>query len=79
MRFIQKCWGFALPLMAMIVGAPIAYCLGVSPAIIQLLTTLGTLLVMSATVLWIVFVDSRRRWPEASAFDRFTRFITFYR
>lgn len=39
----------------------------------------GTCLTILGTVLWIVFIDSKRRWPNVPAFDRFARVVTFYR
>jgi hypothetical protein len=28
---------------------------------------------------YIVFIDSRKRWPGVGVFERFSRIITFYR
>jgi hypothetical protein len=40
---------------------------------------LGSLVWVLAILAWIVFVDSRRRWPGLSAFRRYARIVTFYR
>jgi hypothetical protein len=39
----------------------------------------GTFAVLGANVVWIVFVDSKKRWPNRTAFDRFANLITFSR
>jgi hypothetical protein len=31
------------------------------------------------TGVWIVFMDSRSRWPDVGAFTRFVRVMTFYK
>ncbi len=45
----------------------------------QLLSWGGTMVILSYNVCWIVFADSKRRWPNRSAFERFARLMTFYR
>lgn len=39
----------------------------------------GALAVFIANLLWIVLVDSKRRWPGVKAFNRYARVVTFYR
>lgn len=45
----------------------------------QLFSMFGTIGVLAGMMIWIVFIDSRNRWPSVGWFNRFTRVITFYR
>lgn len=38
---------------------------------------LGTSLILAGTMFYIVFFDSKKRWPSKSAFDRYASVITF--
>lgn len=42
-----------------------------------ILGTFGTIALMGGVMIWIVLVDSKKRWPSKSAFDRFSSVITF--
>lgn len=37
----------------------------------------GTLLWMTGFMFFIIFFDSKKRWPSSSPFDRFARLVTF--
>ena len=39
----------------------------------------GTVLVFAVMVTWIVFIDSKKRWPGQTTFQRWTNFVTFRR
>lgn len=39
----------------------------------------GTMLVLVGAVLYITFIDSKKRWPNVRPFTRFSRVVTFYR
>ena len=36
-------------------------------------------LIMVGALAYIVFFDSKKRWPGVGLFDRFARVVTFYR
>jgi len=79
MGFFRRCWGFVIPLLLLIVAAPILLLIGVNTALISVITNLGTAVVMLGAVLYTVFIDSRRRWPRVPTFTRFARIVTFDR
>lgn len=41
-----------------------------------LIGNFGTLVWMVSVILWIVFFDSKKRWPSKKPFDRFASLIT---
>jgi hypothetical protein len=45
----------------------------------QLVSMFGTIGVLGGLMIWIVAIDSRKRWPDVGWFDRFARVVTFYR
>lgn len=47
--------------------------------IAMLVSLFGTAGVLAICLAYIVFFDSRRRWPDCSTFERFARVVTFYR
>ncbi len=48
-------------------------------AVADVLGTVGSLVWMLGFLAYVVFVDSRHRWPGVRAFHRYARVITFYR
>jgi hypothetical protein len=73
--------GFKL-LIALLLGVLIgvvALELAGQMVIAQLFSMFGTIEVLAGMMIWIVFIDSKKRWPRVGWFDRFARVITFYR
>ena len=69
---------FAGGLVAIILLATVLT-LTVSPGAGTALSYGGTTLWVFGTLAYVVFIDSKQRWPEASAFTRFSYVITFKR
>jgi hypothetical protein len=44
-----------------------------------LITNAATLVWMLGVMAWVVVRDSRKRWPEASTWERYVNVITFKR
>lgn len=66
--------GIILSMVASLIAWPIwgynvAYCISL----------FGTVVVVFGVLAYVVFIDSKRRWPNVPTFDRFARVITFYR
>ncbi len=61
-----------IPILGLIASLTIGWDAG-------LIGRLGTGLWLMSVFLWIVFRDSRRKWPEASTFQRYVNVITFKR
>lgn len=70
--------GYVTGMLAVIAAIPPAYYfLGANAA--WAVSTLGTIGVQVAILVYITFWHSRKRWPGVSAFTRFSRVVTFYR
>lgn len=67
-----------LPLVSLVILAPLLLALGFKTAA-YIVGYAGPLVVLAVAMLFIVFVDSKKRWPKANAFTRYSRVITFYR
>jgi len=79
MEFLRRCWGFAIPLALLILAGPVLLLTGVNPSLIVLIVDGGTVVVIVGALLYVVFYDSRRRWPRLSVRDRLTKIITLQR
>lgn len=73
-NFLVFCTGYVVILIA----AVIAYFV-LTPFVGLSVSLLGCLGWMLFTGLWIVFVDSRKRWSGVGAGNRLVRLFTFYR
>ena len=78
LRFFRRCWGFAVPLLMLPPAGIIAMWCGANPAKVAILIQFSTFAIMMLTLAYIVFLDSRKRWPGVGAFERFSRIVTFY-
>lgn len=67
-----------LPIFGVIILATVLFFLGYEREA-SLTSTFGTSLVLFVTVIFIVFFDSRKKWPGQSAKQRFVKLITFDR
>jgi len=65
-----------IPLAMIILVAPVVFLLGYQGAA-QLISYGGTSLVITVAVCYVVFFESKKRWPNDKAFDRFAKLITF--
>lgn len=45
----------------------------------EIISFVGTPLIMFGTLAYVVFIDSRTRWPKLNAYQRFLNVITFTR
>ena len=79
MLFLKRCWGFVVPLLVLICAVPVLYACKVSSDTIFVISQGGTALIVVGTLLYIVFIDSKKRWPGVNAFQRYARVVTFYR
>lgn len=67
-----------LPLLLVIAAAIVLIVFGY-PNIASVVGYGGTVVVLLLVMLYVVFVDSKRRWPEASTWQRYANVITFKR
>jgi len=58
MDFFRRCWGFAVPLVLIIIAVTILFVLGASTTVLLVVSQVGTALVIGATLCYIVFKAS---------------------
>lgn len=71
-------WFLMVPIAAILVATVAFFFAGYEDAA-SLVGNLGTLFVMMANVVYIVFFHSRKRWPNTTSEERFKRLFTFTR
>jgi hypothetical protein len=69
---------FVLGIVAIGIAAAVLVLTGHSDAG-WIVGNLGTLLYMAAVMVWVATYDSRSRWPDTTAWQRFSYVITFKR
>jgi hypothetical protein len=76
-RFFRTCWFIIIPLLLVGSGATVMLCMGIDKARVQWFVTLGPVFIMAVTVGYIVAIDSRNRWPNATWRERFIKLFTY--
>jgi len=69
-------WLF-IPLVVVCVATLVAFGLTGTGAVTMAIAYLGPLAVIGVAMCYVVFRDSKKRWPNESAFTRFAYVITF--
>ena len=77
-QFAKRMWGFIVAIVAVTQITLVLHYVEY-PFAAQLVSTFGVAVVMLCTVAYVVFYDSKRRWPGLSTFKPWTRLVTFQR
>ena len=77
MNFFRTCWTIAIPMLALILISTVLF-FGHRQAA-TLVSNLGTMAVLLANLVYIVFWHSKKRWPNTSAPERLKRVLLFRR
>jgi len=67
------------PLLMVVAIAVFMYFAGYGATAATLFSNLATVLVIAIAMTYIVFIDSKHRWPGVPLGERFHRVMTFYR
>jgi len=78
MNFFKNAPTLAFPLVVLVATSMILFAKGHELAA-SLVSSLGTMVVMLANVVYIIGWHSRKRWPRASAGERTKRLFSFDR
>jgi len=76
--YIWRCKTLTIPLITLIVVTWAMFFAGHRDAAVAV-SQLGTALVLLGNLVYITFVHSRSRWPDANWSERLTRVLTFQR
>lgn len=66
-------------LLALLIPLSLVLALTGQPALAFFVSNAGTVLILLGMIAWIVLIDSRKRWPRTSAWERLARLLTFQR
>ena len=78
MLFIKRMWGLILPILIVAMSPPLFHATGYQHYA-RIGPLMGFLLVFVGAIIYVIFVDSKKRWPGVGWFQRWTRFITLQR
>lgn len=71
-QFVDRCWTLVLPLLVILATAPLLYLLGY-PDTAWVVSVPGTLITYLVVLVYIMFFDSRQRWPGLTFLQRAAR------
>jgi hypothetical protein len=78
-RFFRSAWTVVLPLLAIILIAPLLLLSGqIEERRLLLAVNLTVPLILLGNVMYIVFFHSRSRWPNTTWGQRFVRLFSFH-
>ncbi len=66
-------------LIMVMIAATVVFALTGNSELTQAVSMSGTALVLMGCMVYVVFFDSKRRWPDANARERFAKVMTFQR
>ena len=67
-----------LPLIAIIIATMVLHLMGKQGAA-WAVSTFGTMFVIIGVLFYVVFWDSKKRWPGLTPFQRWTKMVNFQR
>jgi hypothetical protein len=76
--FVWNCKTIVVPLTLLIAACTVLFMMG-RKDLAGDVSSLGTALVLFGNILYIVFLHSRKKWPDVPWYVRFYRLFTFHR
>jgi hypothetical protein len=77
-NWVTKCWMLVVPLLTIILVATALHLLGYKE-VASSVSNYGTALTVLVVLIYVVAIDSRKRWPNTNWFQRAVNIITFTR
>ncbi len=77
-NFSNACWMFIIPMCLLIIGCILLFFVG-NRDLAAALSALATPIIVLGWLVYTVFMDSRKRWPNDHWFVRFHKIATFKR